>query len=360
MARMHCIGRRIRLSKILDIQQLQHVVARWRVEGLKIGFTCGCFDLLHAGHVHYLTEARNQCDKLIVAVNSDNSVRSYKDPSRPIITEQHRMALVSALEVVDAVVLMEETRPTQLISTFQPDLYIKGGDYQTSQLRSASFVESYGGKCVIIPVTHQISTTAILTRIKNSVTYATPERGRVLQGSRLVFLDRDGTLIENVPFLNAKTRVKLLPGVGEGLRLLQERGFLLVIVTNQQGIGLGYFSYDDFVAVNSEMLRQLSPYGVMISKFYFCPHPLSEQCACRKPGPGMIERGLAEYQAKASECYLIGDSESDVIAARAAGCKGILIGSEPGGRHHGSFLEAVKEILEHEESTVCAEPAEVC
>lgn len=335
------------MSKIVDLHQLSALRAEWRAAGLKTGFTCGSFDLLHAGHLHYLTKARNHCDKLIVAVNSDHSVRSYKDPSRPVIAEQNRVALVAALEVVDAVTLMQETRPAGLIETLRPDLYIKGGDYQIHQLRSAPLVASYGGECVVIPVEHEISTTAILARIREIAAYAKPETVRRRAGSPIVFLDRDGTLIENVHFLNSTSRVKLLPGVGDGLRMLQDHGFLLVIVTNQQGIGLGYFNYDDFVSTNTEMLRQFSPFGVKISKFYYCPHSVSDECACRKPGSRLIERALADYGATAHECYLIGDSESDVIAAEAAGCKGILV--QPylmnPRRGESGFARAVDQIL---------------
>ena len=144
---------------------------------------------------------------------------------------------------------------------------------------------------------HEISTSAIVKRIQElslqSVQehsaqvfeehslYATPDKpARGLSGP-LVLLDRDGTLIENSHFLKDPSAVRLQEGVGEGLRTLQNAGFSLAVITNQQGMGLGYFNYDSFVAVNSAMLRQLASYSVQIARFYFCPHSLAEQCECR-------------------------------------------------------------------------------
>lgn len=317
------------MSTIYTPQQLIALRGQWRQQGLKVGFTCGAFDLLHAGHVDYLETARTLCDRLIVAVNSDQSVRSYKNPLRPIVKQEFRMNVIAALRCVDAVTLMTETRPASLIELLRPDLYIKGGDYQVSQLQSAPLVESYGGSCAVIPVNHEISTSAIVKRIQELSMYAAPDKPvKGLQGP-LVLLDRDGTLIENSHFLKDPSKVRLLEGVGEGLRALQNAGFSLAVMTNQQGMGLGYFEYEEFVAVNSAMLRQLAPYGIQIARFYFCPHSLAEQCECRKPGTQMIERALTDFHCKRADCFVIGDALSDLEAAEAAGCHGILLSSEP-------------------------------
>ena len=116
------------------------------------------------------------CDRLIVAVNSDESVRSYKNPLRPIVKQEFRMNVIAALRCVDAVTLMTDTRPAPLIGLLRPDIYIKGGDYQVSQLKSAPLVESYGGTCAVIPVNHEISTSAIVKRIQELSLYAAPEQ----------------------------------------------------------------------------------------------------------------------------------------------------------------------------------------
>jgi D-glycero-D-manno-heptose 1,7-bisphosphate phosphatase len=333
------------LSRSQSEEELLCRVSAWRTSGLTIGFTCGAFDLLHAGHVDYLQKARGLCDRLIVAVNSDTSVRSYKDPMRPIISEKHRLSLVASLSCVDATIPMADTRPARLIELLQPDLYIKGGNYQAERLRSASIVESYGGHSVVIPIEQEISTSTIIRRIQEASVYAPVENIGSLAPSPIVLLDRDGTLIESVPFLTDPSRVKLLAGVGEGLRLLQDHGFKLVVVTNQQGLGLGYFDYDALTAINSEMLRQLAPYGVRISKFYFCPHSFAENCTCRKPGTQLIERALTDFGSNAEQSYLVGDSVSDLEAANASGCKGFLVVAPDSESSGLSFLEAVQQIL---------------
>src|SRR5947209_530762 len=162
--------------KLLSHEQVDDWVRAERAAGHRIGFTCGSFDILHAGHVQYLERAREQCDRLLVAVNSDESVRRYKNPLRPINGEQERMYVVAALAAVDAVTILEEDRPLKLLLRWKPDLYIKGGDYQrSSSLRSGSAVEAYGGKVVVIPSDFDTSTTGIMERIGAILAHQSPE-----------------------------------------------------------------------------------------------------------------------------------------------------------------------------------------
>lgn len=336
--------------KILDREALQAWVSDQRSSVKKIGFTCGAFDILHAGHVEYLTQARGYCDALIVAVNSDSSIRTYKSGLRPINCEEHRLAVVAALQAVDAVTLMQEARPAELIQLLKPDLYIKGGDYSAENLRSKPLVEAYGGRVVCIPIYSQISTTAIIERAALIELHEKAPLERSAQPPRLIFLDRDGTLIRDIPFLHDPRRVELMPGVLEGLRELQDAGFTLVIITNQQGIGLGYYSEAEFIRVNQALLRQLAPAGIRIARIYYCPHSLADACACRKPGKLLIEKAVEYFETTYSACYLIGDSVSDCQAAASVGCSAILVSEESASEticsHRAdSFQEAVNWIL---------------
>jgi rfaE bifunctional protein nucleotidyltransferase chain/domain len=335
-------------AKILSEAELAEWVAREQASGRKVGFTCGAFDILHAGHVDYLTKARGLCDRLVVAVNSDESVRTYKNPFRPINSQEQRMQVIAALECVDAVTLMKETRPLRLLQLLRPDFYIKGGDYEPSKLRSGEFVRSYGGEVAVIPVTVEASTTAILRRIGLIEMHESGPEPERAQPARIVFLDRDGTLIRNIPFLNDPRQVELLPGVVEGLKALQAAGFRLVLVTNQQGIGLGYVSRQEFIAVNQELLGRLGPQGVRVSRIYYCPHSMADQCVCRKPSPYLFERGLKEFQAEPRNCYVVGDSAEDIEGGRRAGCSTVLVGAEKKGEPDAiapTFLEAAEWIL---------------
>ncbi len=331
------------LHKILTLEAADLWVAKQRAEGMRIGFTCGAFDLLHAGHVDLLEHAKGLCDRLVVAVNSDESIRRYKSKFRPVNPEAQRMQVVAGLGCVDAVVLQEDERPLGLIERWRPELYIKGGDY--TGLRSGTTVESYGGKVVILPIATEQSTTAIMERIAALHAHSRPEDSPKRQVRGIVFLDRDGTLIRNVPYLHDPAKVELLPGVTEGLLRLQQAGFLLVMVTNQQGIGLGYFAIEDFFEVNLALFRQLSAHGIKIDRVYFCPHSMAEDCLCRKPGTALFERALKEYEQSPEHCWMLGDGESDVAAGTAAGCHALLINANPTTPHTHSIAEAAEVIL---------------
>jgi D-glycero-D-manno-heptose 1,7-bisphosphate phosphatase len=271
-------------------------------------------------------------------VNSDESVRSYKDPRRPINPEAERMYVIAGLESVDAVTRMDDDRPLKLIERWKPDLYIKGGDYGSASLRSGPAVEAYGGRTVVIPPKFSLSTTAIFERIQALAVHAAPEKAPEREIRGLVLLDRDGTLVQDACF--DPSRVELLPGVAEALQMLQSAGFRLCILTNQQGIGLGYFGYQDFIDGNRRLLRALGESGVVIARIYFCPHSAADGCVCRKPAPGMIVRALRDENMPAERCFVIGDSAQDLEAAQAAGCAGFLVG--PG---HLEIVEAARRIL---------------
>ncbi|MGA7412697.1 MAG: HAD-IIIA family hydrolase [Bryobacteraceae bacterium] len=331
------------LQKILTLEATDSWVSKQRAEGLRIGFTCGAFDVLHAGHVDLLERAKGLCDRLLVAVNSDESVRQYKSPFRPVIPEAQRMQVVAGLGCVDVVVRLDEERPLGLIERWRPDLYIKGGDY--TGLRSGTTVESYGGKVVLLPFATEQSTTAIMERIAALHAHRGPADLPKRQVRGIVLLDRDGTLIRNVPYLHDPAKVELLPGVTQGLKRLQEAGFRLVIVTNQQGIGLGYFTIEDFFEVNLAIFRQLSAQGIKIDRVYWCPHSVADDCLCRKPGTALLERALKEYEMAAQDCWMLGDSAADVAAGEAAGCHALLIDPDPRTAAPHSIAEAADIIL---------------
>ena len=160
--------------------------------------------------------------------------------------------------------------------------------------------------------------------------HSTPDRVEKKDVRGLVLVDRDGTLIRDVPFLGEPSQVELLPGVGEGLAALQGAGFALALVTNQQGIGIGYLETRQMIAVNQQILRLLRPNSVKIAKIYYCPHTAADDCGCRKPKSGMIDRALGDFGVPAGRTFMIGDSPGDAEAGRAAGCRTVLIGDAPG------------------------------
>lgn len=149
-------------------QMIQENPECWR----PLVFTNGCFDLLHAGHVRYLQAAKGFGRALVVGLNSDRSVRAIKPqapgfPSRPIVPEDQRAEVLAALKSVDAVVLFSETTASELIAALQPDVYVKGGDYNLETLPEASVVHSYGGRVELVQFEVPSSTSAIVQRILN-------------------------------------------------------------------------------------------------------------------------------------------------------------------------------------------------
>ena len=137
----------------------REVVADWQSRGLSVGFTNGCFDILHPGHIHLLRSVRAQCDRLVVAINSDASVSRLKGPSRPINEEAFRAEMLAALVDVDLVVVFEEDTPLDVINTVQPDVLAKGGDYTVDTVVGAKEVQARGGKVILIDLVEGHSTT---------------------------------------------------------------------------------------------------------------------------------------------------------------------------------------------------------
>jgi D-beta-D-heptose 7-phosphate kinase / D-beta-D-heptose 1-phosphate adenosyltransferase len=142
---------------------LEHV-ARWRRSGLSVGFTNGCFDLLHPGHTSLLQQARNACDRLVVGLNSDASVRRLKGPARPVQNEAARAAVLASLATVDLVVLFDEDTPEALIAAIRPDVLVKGADYRIDQVVGGALVQSYGGRVLLADLLPGHSTTATIAR----------------------------------------------------------------------------------------------------------------------------------------------------------------------------------------------------
>jgi len=147
---------------------LDERLSEWREQGLRIGFTNGCFDILHPGHVKVLTGARAACDRLIVGLNSDDSVKRLKGEERPIQDERARAEVLAALEAVDLVVLFAEDTPLKLIERIKPSVLVKGGDYTREQVVGHEVVVANGGEVVIVEILPGFSTTSLVTRARES------------------------------------------------------------------------------------------------------------------------------------------------------------------------------------------------
>lgn len=152
--------------KVLTPEDLLSERTRLRAKGSKVVFTNGVFDLLHVGHVRYLEQARTFGDVLIVAINSDRSVRELKGPGRPIINESERAEVLAALRTVDYVTVFDDLSPRSLITRLLPDVLVKGGDYGLDEIHGREEVEAAGGKVISLPFVEGSSTSSIVERMK--------------------------------------------------------------------------------------------------------------------------------------------------------------------------------------------------
>lgn len=142
---------------------------RLRAQGMKLVLTNGCFDILHVGHVRYLTSARELGDALVVAINSDRSVRQLKGAGRPVMNEQERAEILAALSAVDYVTIFDDISPRALIAEVLPDVLVKGGDYQLDEIHGREEVEAAGGRVLSLPFVERASTSSIIEKIRKEV-----------------------------------------------------------------------------------------------------------------------------------------------------------------------------------------------
>ena len=156
------------MRKVLSISEAEALAGRLRQEHRTVVFTNGVFDLLHPGHVRYLRDARREGDALLVAINSDRSVRAIKGPARPLNPASERAEVLAALECVAAVVVFDEDNPQEIISRLQPDVLVKGADWKADAIIGREIVEGRGGRVVRIPLAEGYSTSAIIDKIRSA------------------------------------------------------------------------------------------------------------------------------------------------------------------------------------------------
>lgn len=155
------------IQKIMTPEQMLGERQRLRAAGARLVFTNGVFDLLHVGHVRYLTEARRLGDALLVAINSDRTVRELKGPHRPVFDQAERAEILAALKAVDYVTVFDDVSPRKLIATLLPDVLVKGGDYQLDQIHGREEVEAAGGKVISLPFVEGASTSGLIEKMKS-------------------------------------------------------------------------------------------------------------------------------------------------------------------------------------------------
>ena len=333
-------------KKIKNQKEIVRIVHDLKKKSKKIVALNGSFDILHLGHVKSLKEAKAQGDILIVLLNSDKSVKNYKGSGRPINSQKERAEVLSALEPIDYITIFDEITPIKILQKIKPDIFCQGKDWGKNCIER-EVVEKYGGKVYILKWSKGLSTTKLFDKILDA--YSKTE-------NKAVFLDRDGTININKPeYLYKIKDFKFTSTAIPALKKLSKTDYKIIILTNQSGIGRGYFKEKDLKKLHQWLLKQLKKKGIRIDKIYHCPHVSKDNCSCRKPKIGMLQWAIKDFDLSLAKSWVIGDDERDIIMAREANIRSIKIGKripknlklEPN-FYTKNLLEAVKFIQQNE------------
>lgn len=305
--------------KIKTQEEIVKIVKKLKKQGKKIVTCNGSFDILHFGHLQCLSEAKDQGDILIILLNSDRSIKMYKGLNRPIVRQEYRAAFLSAMEYVNYVVLFDDINPKRVLAEIKPDIYCTGDDWGKNCVEK-KVIEENGGKVYVLRSKRPAgaSTSDLIKKILDVYSRA---------DVKAVFLDRDGTININRPgCVREISQFKFAPGAVSALKKLSKTDYKIIIVTNQSGIGRGYFKEKDLKKIHQWMLKKLREAGARIDKIYYCPHHPEDNCSCRKPKIEMFLRAVADFNINLSKSWFVGDDDKDVIAGREANIKTIKIG----------------------------------
>lgn len=317
-------------EKIKNLKEIIQIVEDLKKKGKKIVALSGSFDVLHSGHVEILEEAKKQGDVLIVLLNSDKSIKGYKGPLHPVNSQKDRAQLLSVLELVDYVLQFNELVPNKVLAKIKPDIFCNGSDWGKNCIEKET-IEKEGGKIHILKWKKGISTTGLIKRILDS--YSRPE-------TKAVFLDRDGTINENGSgYIHKIEDFKFIPGVIPALQKLSKTDYKIIILTNQSGIGRGYFKKEDLEKLHQWMIGELKKKEIRIDKIYYCPHHPQDHCSCRKPKIGLLKKAVQDFGLNLSKSWVVGNEEKDVIMGKMVNTKTIVING------NNNLLKAVKTIL---------------
>ena len=212
----------------------------------------------------------------------------------------------------------------------KPNYYIKADDYKVTDLTSRKVLEEWSGEVILIPLVKEKSTTNVIDAIVktycNQPISINLEKNSAARQKAVIF-DRDGIINEEIEYLHEVEKLSFIPHALDGILKMQKMGFKIVVATTQAGIGLGYFTKEDFFRVNKAILKEFNKHGIVVSKVYYCPHSIEEKCSCRKPEIGLIKKAQKDLNLNLRKCWVIGDKTSDVLAGKKSGCHTILVSS---------------------------------
>lgn len=303
-------------QKIKEPKELVEIIQRLKKKGKKIVTYNGSFDLLHSGHIASIQEAKEQGDILIIPLNSDRSIHTYKGPNRPIVPQGDRARMLAALENVDYVTIFDDINPKRILALLMPDIHCNGSDWGRDCVEQET-VEQNGGMIHILKWKESQSTSNLIKKILEMYKKSS---------NKAVFFDRDGTINLNKDGYTYRIEdFEFTPHVLEGLKALAKTDYKIIILSNQSGIGRGYYTENDFKKLNDWMVSFLREKGIEITKVYYCPHTNEDHCECRKPNIGMLLWAVRDFDVSLNDSWFIGNDFRDVVMGREANVKTIKI-----------------------------------
>ncbi len=312
-----------------------------KAKGKKVVVFSGSFELLHVGHIVAIQEAKEQGDVLIILLNSDESVKSYKGANHLLSSQDQRVQMLSALEAVDHVTLFDELTPVEILSEIKPNVYCNGSDWGKNCIER-NVVEKNGGKVHVLKK-RVFATSDLIERIIQA---------RAVPEVKAVFLDRDGTInFNHENYVKEIGDFTFMPGAISAIKQLSKTDYKIIVITNQSGIGRKIITENRLKEIHRWMVGQLKKHGARIDGIYYCSHHPDDGCSCRKPEPGMFLRAMKDFNINLSKSWMVGDDKKDVVVARRANIRAIKIGKKlpkelklEANHYVKSLLEAVKII----------------
>jgi rfaE bifunctional protein nucleotidyltransferase chain/domain len=298
---------------IKSLPELRKLAEEHKINNFKLGTINGTFDLLHSGHIDAFNFATNNCDKLFILINSDESVRLYKGPSRPKDKEAERAKKIQNAYPDAFIYIFDELNPLSVLEEIMPNVHFIGSDWGNKSLEQ-ELVERSGGEIKFIVKKKEISTTTILE-----------EKGANELSNRAIFLDRDGTIIIDKEYLKNIDDIEFFPQAINSLLKLSNLGYFLFIVSNQSMVGRKMSTKENALKINKEIVKQLKDKGVEIKEsFLDFSHP-NDPSNTRKPNIEFLKVAASKYDLALKDCWVIGDKSSDIIFGKRGNTKTIQI-----------------------------------
>lgn len=293
-----------------DIDHLKETVQYLKKNKLTIGCITGSFDLLHEGHKYAIEHCKSKVDKLFVLLNSDDSIKKYKGPNRPVENQEIRIDKINSYDKDCYYFIFDNLIPNKFLEVIQPNIYFLSEEWSTSPVESL-VLDKTKTKITSHPFLPGFSTT-------NKVPKENISLGAI-------FLDRDGTINEDLGYISEEKDLFISNENKIGLQNLAKLEFKIFIITNQSGVSKNYFSEATLLKLNKFLLNEIHGFGGRIDDVYYDTSSSDNPSINRKPNIGMVEKAVKEYKVALSKSWIIGDKATDIMTGKFSNMKTIYI-----------------------------------